>query len=151
MKKANYIISALTCAFAIAFLIAGRKYAGISLDGISTSASWPNILAWILLALGIFLAVWNTVSKDIPASKIDFKSYEFHNVLIVMAAVVALMLLYRYLGTILSLAIFFPAFMLYLGERSWKAIVIYDVVSLTAIYFIFEKFLGSPLARPFFM
>lgn len=27
----------------------------------------------------------------------------------------------------------------------------YDVVSLTAIYFIFEKFLGSPLARPFFM
>ena len=41
--------------------------------------------------------------------------------------------------------------MLYLGERSWKAIVIYDVVSLTAIYFIFEKFLGSPLARPFFM
>ena len=79
------------------------------------------------------------------------KPNEFHNVLIVMAAVVALMLLYRYLGTILSLAIFFPAFMLYLGERSWKAIVIYDVVSLTAIYFIFEKFLGSPLARPFFM
>lgn len=150
MKKANYIISALTCAFAVVFLIAGRKYANISLDGISTSASWPNILAWLLLALGVFLAVWNTVSKNIPESKIDFKSYEFHNVLIVMAMVVVLMLLYRYLGTIIALAIFFPVFMLYLGERSWKAIVIYDVASLAAIYLIFEKFLGSPLAKPFF-
>jgi len=151
MKRANYIISVLTCVFAIAFLIVGKKYAGISLDGISSSASWPNILAWLLLGLGVFLGVWNTLSKNIPESKIDFKSYEFHNVLIVMAAVVALMIAYRYLGCIIALGIFFPLFMLYLGERSWKVIVIYDVVSLTAIYFIFEKFLGSPLARPFFM
>ena len=88
MKRANYIISIITCAFAIVFLVVGRQYSNISLDGISTSASWPNILSWILLGLGIFLGIWNTFSKDIPASKIDFKSYEFHNVLIVMAAVI---------------------------------------------------------------
>lgn len=151
MKKANYIISVITCAFALVFLIVGKKYAGISLDGISTSASWSNILAWLLLGMGVLLGIWNTFSKNIPESKIDFKSYEFHNVLIVMAAVVALMIAYRYLGTLISLAIFFPLFMIYLGERSWKALLIYDVVSITAIYFIFEKFLGSPLARPFFM
>lgn len=151
MKRANYIISIITCAFAIVFLVVGRQYSNISLDGISTSASWPNILSWILLGLGIFLGIWNTFSKDIPASKIDFKSYEFHNVLIVMAAVIALLIAYKYLGCIISLGIFFPLFMIYLGERSWKAIVIYDVVSLCAIYFIFEKVLGSPLAKPFFM
>ena len=69
----------------------------------------------------------------------------------VISAVIALLIAYKYLGCIISLGIFFPLFMIYLGERSWKAIVIYDVVSLCAIYFIFEKVLGSPLAKPFFM
>lgn len=151
MKRANYIISALTCLLAILFIVVGRNYSSTSLDGITHSASWPNILSWLLLALGVMLAVWNTFSKNIPESKINFKSYEFHNVLIVMAAVVVLLIAYKYLGCLISLGIFFPLFMLYLGERSWKAIVIYDVVALAAIYFIFEKFLNSPLAKPFFM
>lgn len=150
MKRANYVISALTCAFAIVFLVVGRMYT-TSLDGISTSASWPNILSWLLLGLGIFLAVWNTFSKNIPASKIDFKSYSFHNVLIVMAAVVLLLIVFHYLGCIISLGIFFPLFMLYLGERNWKILIAYDVISLLVIYLAFEKLLSSPLARPFFM
>ena len=151
MKRANYIISALTCAFAIVFLVVGKQYSNISLDGITTSASWPNLLSWLLLGLGVFLSVWNTFSKNIPASKINFKSYEFHNVLIVMAAVIALLISFKYLGCLISLGIFFPLFMIYLGERSWKALVIYDAVALLTIYFVFEKFLGSPLAKPIFM
>lgn len=122
MKKANYVISILTCAFAVFFLVVGREYANISLDGISTSASWPNILSWVLLGLGVFLGVWNTVSKDIPASKIDFKSYEFINVLIVMAATIALLISFKYLGCLISLAIFLPAFMAYMGERKWVVV-----------------------------
>lgn len=150
MKRANYVISVLTCAFAIVFLVVGRSYT-TSLDGISTSASWPNILSWLLLGLGVFLAVWNTFSKNIPASKIDYKSYAFHNVLIVMAAVVLLLIIYYYLGCLISLGIFFPLFMLYLGERNWKTLIVYDIVALLVIYLAFEKLLGSPLARPFFM
>ena len=97
MKRANYIISLCVCIFAITFILVGQNYANVSLDGITSSASWPNLLAWLLLGLGIVLAVWNTLSKNIPASKIDFKSYEFHNVLIVMAAVLALLIAYYYL------------------------------------------------------
>ena len=151
MKRANYIISALTCAFAIVFLVVGKQYSNISLDGITSSNSWPRILSWLLLALGVFLAVWNTFSKNIPESKINFRSYEFHNVLIVMAAIIMLLISFKFLGCLISLGIFFPLFMIYLGERSWKAIVIYDVVSIIAIYFIFEKLLSSPLAKPIFM
>lgn len=150
MKRANYVISALTCIFAIVFLVVGRAYT-TSLDGISTSSSWPNILSWLLLGLGIFLAVWNTFSKDIPASKIDYKSYAFRSVLVVMAAVILLLIAFHYLGCLISLGIFFPLFMIYLGERDWKIIAAYDVIALLVIYLAFEKLLGSPLARPFFM
>ena len=151
MKKANYIISVIVCAIAIVFLVVGKQYAGISLDKITSSGDWPIILSWILLGLGIFLAVWNTVSKSVPESKIDFKSYEFHNVLIVMAIVIILLVAFKYLGCLISLGIFFPVFMLYMGEKNWKVLVIYDVAALLGIYLIFEKLLSSPLAKPIFM
>ena len=151
MKKANYIISAITLVVGIVFLIVGQTYAGVSLDGITSSASWPDILCVLLIGLSIVLALYNTFGKDIPESQIDFKSYEFHCVLIVIAMVVALLISFYYLGCLISLAIFFPIFMVFLGERSWKVIAIYDVVSLVAVYLIFEKLLTSPLAPPIFM
>lgn len=150
MKKANYIISVLVCAFALVFLIIGRKYT-TSLDSITTSRDWPTILSWILLGLGIVLAIWNTFSKNIPPSQIDFRSFEFHNVLIVMAIVIVLLVSFKYLGCLISLGIFFPVFQLYMGERNWKTLVIYDAIALISIYLVFEKLLSSPLAKPIFM
>ncbi len=150
MKKANYIISIIICAIAIVFLVIGKSYT-FTLDGITTASSWPNILCWILLLLGIVLFFWNTFSKNIPASKIDFRSEEFSKVLITIAMVFGLLVLYYYLGCLISLAIFFPVFLLFLGERNWKTIVIYDVVAVGMIYVVFELILDSRIARPFFM
>ena len=151
MKRANYIMSTVVCAVAVVFLILGRTYSKYSLDGYSSSASWPNILSWLLLWLGLLLAISNALSKNIPKSEIDFKSIEFQKVLIVMAAVIVLYVAFRYLGCLISLGIFFPLFMIFLGEHNWKTIVIYDVVSLVATYLIFELLLESALARPFFL
>lgn len=151
MKKANYLISAATIAVGIFFLVYGRQFAEISLDGITSSASWPNILSYLLIFLGVVLGIYNTVSKFIPPSKIDFKSFEFHRLLIVIAMVIALLLIWRYFGTIISLAIFLPAFSALLGERRWYVLVLYDVGVIVCVWLIFEKLLNSPLAKPFFM
>ncbi len=147
MKKANYIISLLTCAIGAVFLIVGAGLNHATLDGISTAASWPNILSWILVGLGVLLALYNTFSKNIPESKIDFKSYEFHNVLIVIGILVIYVIGYYYLGCIITNAIFLPLFMLYLGERRWTVLLTYDAASLLIIWFLFEKILKSPLAK----
>lgn len=150
MKKANYVIGIIILAVAITFLFIGRSYT-FSLDGATTASSWPNILCYILIFLAVILLVWNTFSKDIPESKIDFKSHEFYMVLITMAMVFVLLLVYRYMGCLISLGIFFPVFLVFLGERNWKTIVIYDVAALIFIYLMFEVVLGSRIARPFFM
>ena len=151
MKKANYIISAITIAVGVFFLAYGREYAKISLDGITSSASWPNILSWLLVFMGLILAVSNFASKSIPDSKINFKSYEFHCLLIVIAMVFVLLLVWYFFGTLFSLAIFLPAFSYFLGERRWKVLIIYDASIIFIIWLVFEKILGSPLATPFFM
>lgn len=151
MKRVNYMLSAAICVVAITFLLFGQIYGKNSLDGYTSSASWPNFLSILLLGMGILLAAWNTFSKDVPDSKIDFKSLEFRNVLIVMASILVLFVAFRYLGCLISLGIFFPLFMWFLGERSWKTIIIYDVLSLTIIYVVFVLVLGSKLAEPFFM
>lgn len=147
MKVANYIISLIVCAVGVVFLVIGSQLNHISLDGVSTAASWGNILSWILIGLSIILALYNTFSENIPESKIDFKSYEFHNVLIVITALVAYVAAYYFLGCIITNAIFLPLFMIYLGERNWKVIVIYDAAALLTIWILFEKILGSPLAK----
>ena len=151
MKKANYLISILTIATGVFFLIYGRRFAEIRLDGITSSASWPNILSYLLIFLGVVLGVYNTISKYIPPSKIDFKSYEFHMLLIVIAMVIALLLVWRYFGTLISLAIFLPALSLLLGERRWYVLLAYDAGEILCVWLIFEKLLNSPLAKPFFV
>lgn len=148
MKHANYIISAVAILIGTVFLITGNSLKTATLDGITSAASWPNILSWVLIGLAVILALYNTFSKNIPESKIDFKSYEFHNVLIVIVMLIAYITAYYYFGCLITNAVFFPAFMIYLGERSWKVLVVYDAAALLVIWFLFEKILRSPLAKP---
>ncbi|WP_418482252.1 tripartite tricarboxylate transporter TctB family protein [Dysosmobacter sp.] len=151
MKKANYIISLITVVIGLFFLVYGRQYTGISLDGITSSASWPNILSWLLIFMGVILAIYNSVSKFIPASKIDYKSYEFRCLMLVVAMIVVLLLVWYYFGTLTSLALFLPALCYFLGERRWLVLAAYDIGVVLFIWLVFEKLLNSPLAKPFFL
>lgn len=151
MKKGNYIISVLAIVVGAVFLAAGRALGGSSLDGYTSANTWPNILSAILIALGILLAVVNTVSKNIPESKIDYKSPDFHRLLLFILLVLIYAALFYLLGCLIASAVFIPVFLAFFGERSWKLIVIYDGAFLILLYVLFEQVLKSPLSRPIFL
>lgn len=151
MKKANYVISALAIIIGIVFLVVGHSMPVFSLDGITDSTTWPDILSIVLIGLGVLLAVVNTVSKKIPGGPIDYKSKDFKN-LIIFAVILAIYgVLFYLLGCLISTAIFVPVALIFVGQRSWKFIVIYDAALLVGLYVLFELVLKSPLAKPIFM
>lgn len=151
MKTANYIISAITAAVGAVFLWVGQSYGAHSLDGVTTAASWPNLLSAILIGLSVLLAASTALSrKDAPAP-LQFKSPEFQAVLRTILLVLAYTVSFCYLGCLLTNLIFVPIFLLTFGERNWKILVFYDVGLLVFVYVVFELILSSRLARPFFL
>ncbi|MCI9075715.1 MAG: tripartite tricarboxylate transporter TctB family protein [Dorea sp.] len=145
MKIANYIISGIMGAAGVAFLMLSRTYTA-AMDSTSTAGTWPGILSWILIGLAVLLALTNTFSKNIPPSAVNIHSAEFRAVLIMIGAVLIYMLSYRFLGCLITNAVFIPFFLYFLGERNKKLIVIYDICVLAAIYLVFEVVLSSKLA-----
>ena len=151
MKTANYIISILTAAIGAVFLWIGRSYDSYSLDGVTTAASWPNLLSVILIGLAVLLAVSTAFSHNKTPAPIQVKNPEFQAVLRTIIIILAYTVSFYFLGCLISNLIFVPIFLLTFGERNWKTILLYDVGLLVFIYVIFEVILSSRLARPFFL
>lgn len=151
MKKANYIISALMIALGGIVLYVGRDYDTYTLDGITTAASWPNLLSILLIVLSVLLAISNAFSHDNTEAPIRFGGPGFRMVLRTILAVLAYTISYYFLGCLISNALFVPVFLLLFGERNWKTIVLYDLGMLAFVYVVFGVILSSRLAPPIFL
>lgn len=145
MKIANYIISGIMGAVGVFFLILSRTYTA-AMDSTSNAGTWPGILSWILIALAVLLALTNTFGKNILSSVTKTDSAGFRAVLTMIGAVFLYLLSYRFLGCLITNAVFLPFFLYFLGEKNWKIIIAYDACAIAAIYFIFEVILSSKLA-----
>ena len=151
-KLANYIISAIGIAAGIVFLLIGRNYSRATVDGgMTTAATWPTILSWLMIGLSVLLFIHTLVRKTLPTSEIVINSPEFRAVLLMMLGLVAYYLSFRYLGCLITNAVFLPIMLIWFGERRWKFIVLYDAGALLVIYVLFQLVLESRLAPPFFM
>lgn len=153
MKRTNYVISALVIGIGVLFLLVGRNMKVFSLDGITDARTWPNGLAWVLIGLGALLALSNRFGKkaDPSAAAIDYRGKEFFHVAQFILLIAVYGIMFYVLGCVLANLIFIPVFMIFFGERKWKVIVVYDIILAVSIYFLFEKLLMSPLARPIFL
>lgn len=151
-KRVDIIIGTLGIAVGIVFFIIGKSYASFSADGGYTTAStWPTILSFAMIGLSTLLVVYTLFRKNLPHTDLDVKSKEFRGVLLMILALIAYFLSFKYLGCLITNAIFLPVLLYYFGERNWKYIVIYDIGALALIYVLFELVLKSRLAPPFFM
>lgn len=150
-KLANYIIGAVSAAAGLMFLLISKNYAKYSVDGgYTTAATWPTILSWVMMGLSVLLIVYTIVRKDLPQCDLDVKGPEFRGVLLMILGLIGYYLSFKYLGCLITNAIFLPILLIFFGERRWKFILIYDVGAMVVIYVLFELVLESRLAPPFF-
>ena len=152
MKRINYFISVICFSIGIIFFAVSRDYVSASIDsGYTSAATWPTILSVAMVGLAVLLFLSTLFSKDDSQNLFSLKNREFAAVLLMMLALVIYYISFRYLGCIITNAIFLPILLICFGERRWKFIVMYDIGVLVAIYVLFQIVLKSNLAPPFFM
>ena len=151
-KLANYIISVVGVLVGCVYLYISRNYTRATVDGGFTSAAtWPTMLSWAMIGLSVLLFIHTVVRKDLPTSEVRVDSREFRAVLLMMLGLIAYYLSFRYLGCLITNAVFLPVLLICFGERRWWFIVLYDVGALIIIYYLFQVVLRSRLAPPFFL
>lgn len=151
MKRANYITGLIGVVVGAVFLIVGREYRTASVDGgYTTAATWPTIISWVMIGLSCLLIVSTAVTKGGQSCGVQFNSPQFRGVLLMMLFLSAYYLSFRYLGCLITNAIFLPLMLIAFGERRPLFIGIFDVGALVVIYLLFQVVLESRLAPPFF-
>ena len=103
---------------------------------------FPLIISIFLLVLSITLIAKNGEVKEKSEAKGNWKNL----VLFTFVSLISL-LVFSFLGFIISTFLLLAAIMLILGERRWWFIVVLSVVSTAVIYLLFEKYLSEMLPK----
>lgn len=105
---------------------------------------FPLIISFILLILSISIIMQGLKdeSEKKEKSKIDIKS-----LLIFGLVCILYLLVFNFLGFVLSTIILLVLLMMLLGERRWWFILLVSVISSLVIYLLFAKYLSVMLPK----
>ena len=150
MKKRNIelVTSGLLfiCSVIIYFLIIPREVGHGGFHGLSP-ALFPRISTSIIGVLSglIFL---RTLSKD-SLEKFPLTKGELSSVLIFIAGSAAYIYGIKYVGYYISTTVASIGFMLYLGVRKWRVLILLTLILEVCLYLLFEKGLRLTMPRGF--
>jgi membrane protease YdiL (CAAX protease family) len=151
MKKWNYAISAIVTVLGsiIIYLAAGLPLS--TGTGDPGAGFWPSMLGVLLIILAIILTITTLVKrKDLEKIPVILNQVANRRVYIMMGVIVAFLFVMKFLGFYIAAFVFIPTTMLVMGERSKKKMLLVSVLTLAAIYIVFELVLKTKMPLPFF-
>ena len=136
----------LLAAIGAAVLLDSRGYPPSLTEGAPGPAFFPRMLAVLLIACAAWLPVraWRKGSGSQAESRIPRLG-----VLIAVAWIAAFLLVWPWLGTVLSVPLLVVGLMWLTGERSWRTLVSVPLAFAGFIYLVFMVLLGVPLPAGF--
>lgn len=105
---------------------------------------FPLIISFFLLILSISIIMQGLKdeSEKKEKSKIDIKSLLIFGLICILY-----LLVFNFLGFVLSTIILLVLLMMFLGERRWWFILLVSVISSLVIYLLFAKYLSVMLPK----
>ena len=126
---------------------------GTSMKGFNSPRFFPRITLLVMVVFSVLLIYQDLTGKGTP---ITGKEVFFSREMIILFSIAGLFVLsLSVLGYFISAPLLILVTMLYLGERSWKRIVLLTLITPTAMYVFFDRFLeivlpvGSVMERFF--
>ena len=140
------IETGLLAAVGAAVLLDSRGYPPSLAEGAPGPAFFPRLLAVLLIACAAWLAIrgWRRGSGEEAGRRIPLLG-----VWIAVAWIAAFLLVWPWLGTVLSVPILVVGLMWLTGERSWRTLVSVPLAFAGFIYLVFMVLLGVPLPAGF--
>jgi len=127
---------------------------GTSMEGVNSPRFFPRFTLIVMAVFSILLIYQDLTGKGTPTTG---KETFISRAMVILFAIAGLFVLsLSVLGYFISAPLLILVTMLYLGERSWKRIVLLTLITPTGMYLFFERILeimlpvGSVMER-FFM
>lgn len=105
-------------------------------SGIAASF-YPKCLFGALVICGAIL-MYQSYMK-LPEERTPFPRTDWKGIFVTFVLMLAYTFLMDFVGFIISSIVFMVAFMLFLGERSWKTLILVPVIGSVGVYLIFGK------------
>lgn len=151
MKKWNNIISIITALIGAGIITLANKFP-IKFGGDPGAGFWPRMLGVLLVICAIVLFISNIIHKDKEEKKsVVLNSAANKCVYSIMGIIVIFCVGLYVLGFYISIIIFIPAVMYLLDVRSKKLMIMTSVITVLAIYIIFDVLLKTQFPSSIFL
>lgn len=152
MKKWNYAISAIVAILGavIIYLAAGLPLS--TGTGDPGAGFWPAMLGVLLIMLAVILTITTIIKrKDLEKIPVILNQAANHRVYIMMGVIILFLIMMKFLGFYIAAFVFIPVTMFVMGEKNKKKMLFVSVLTMAAIYIIFELVLKTKMPLPFFI
>lgn len=151
MKKWNNVVSVITAIVGFSIIALAKKFP-IKAEGDPGAGFWPLMLGTLLVICAIVLFISNIIHKDKEEKKNVILSSDANKCVYSMMGIIVIFCIGLYvLGFYISTLIFIPVVMYILEVRNKRLMIMTSVLTVLAIYIIFDVLLKTQFPSPIFL
>lgn len=144
MKKANFVVSGIFAAFALAIIIIAKGYPP-SNHGVPGPGMFPIIIAVLILVSALVLFIKTLKMPVTSDTEIDLKSRSILNVYISMGGLILYTALLPTIGFVTSTSVMLSLYIKWFSHRPWWKTILIAVLFTLGIYLLFGTVLNVPM------